>query len=206
MNVHFAAVRIVLFCVGVLAFSGVATAAPCAPNARCTEAVAHPYPEGERPSWIFERSTYTHDPHTGARVAQYMRTPPVEPLEDERAVTSRYRRTQTNLRGANGSYDTYYEVQAWGNGRGGIDAEWERFHNAWKESYLQNGYYNQSPSWNGPWNNGRYWNQGGPWQGGPWQGGPWNGNGHPGNNFPGGGWNGGWGQGGNFPPNGPGGP
>ena len=37
----------------------------------------------------------------------------------------------------NGSFDTYYEVQAWGNGRGGIDAEWERFHDAWKESYLK---------------------------------------------------------------------
>ena len=30
--------------------------------------------------------------HRCARVAQYMRTPPVEPLEDERNVTSRYRR------------------------------------------------------------------------------------------------------------------
>jgi hypothetical protein len=58
-------------------------------------------------------------------------------------VTSRYHRTQTNLRGTNGSTESYYDVQQWGNGRGGIDAEWERFHNAWKESYLQNGFYNQ---------------------------------------------------------------
>ena len=50
--------------------------------------------------------------------------------------------SRTNLRGTDGSIDTYYEVQAWGNGRGGIDAEWERFHDAWKESYLQNGYFN----------------------------------------------------------------
>ena len=81
--------------------------------------------------------------YTGARVAQYQRLPAIEPLEDERLVTSRYHRTQTNLRGTNGSSETYYEVQAWGNGRGGIDAEWERFHNAWKESYLQGGFYNQ---------------------------------------------------------------
>jgi hypothetical protein len=110
-----------------------------------------------------------------------MRTPPVEPLEDERNVTSRYRRITTNLRGTNGSQDTTYEVQAWGNGRGGLDAEWERFHNAWKESYLQGGWSN-GPAWNNGWNNG--WNGG--WNNGWNGGGPWNnGLGGPG----------GWGQG-----------
>jgi hypothetical protein len=114
-----------------------------------------------------------------------MRTPPVEPLEDPRLVTSRYRRTRTNLRGTDGSSDTYYEVQAWGNGRGGIDAEWERFHDAWKESYLQGGYYNQNGGW------------GGPWGGGPWNGGPWGASGFGnGFGFPGNGWHGGWGGGG----------
>jgi hypothetical protein len=102
------------------------------------------------PSWVFRRSTYSHDPYTGARVAQYMRTPPVEPLDDPRMVTSRYRRSRTNLRGSNGSFDNFYEVQAWGNGRGGIDAEWERFHDAWKESYLSGGFYNQGPGF-APW-------------------------------------------------------
>jgi hypothetical protein len=134
------------------------------------------------PSWIFRRSTYTHDPVTGARVAQYMRIPPVEPLEDERNVTSRYHRSRTNLRGADGSIDTYYEVQAWGNGRGGLDAEWERFHDAWKESYLQNGYFN------GP----GYGGYPGPWGFGN------GGYGYPGNGFPGG-----WGGPGNWGPNGP---
>jgi hypothetical protein len=141
-----------------------------------------------QPSWIFRRSTYTHDPYTGARVAQFMRTPPVEPLEDERLVTSRYHRTRTNLRGADGSIETYYDVQSWGNGRGGIDAEWERFHDAWKESYLQGGYYNQGPGygggWPGPWGysgfNGGYggpgYGYGGAWN---WGQGPWQGsNGH----------------------------
>jgi hypothetical protein len=147
------------------------------------------------PSWIFRRSTYTHDPMTGARVAQYMRIPPVEPLEDERNVTSRYRRSRTNLRGADGSVDSYYEVQAWGNGRGGLDAEWERFHDAWKESILQGGYYNQNQSpgygggYNGPWGYGNgYYGNG--------YGGPGYGNGYPG---------GGWGGAGNWGP-GPGGP
>jgi hypothetical protein len=180
---------------------------PCAPNVLCAKTV-YVNPENEGPSWIFMPSAYTHDPQTGARVAQYMRKPPVEPLEDERAVTSRYRRTQTNLRGTNGSYDTYYEVQAWGNGRGGIDAEWERFHDAWKDSYLQGSYYNQGPGWGGPWNGN------GPWQGG-WNGGwggGWNGGPGPGwgggggwNGPPGPGWGnggGGWGGGGNHPPHG----
>lgn len=127
------------------------------------------------PSWIFRRSAYTHDPVTGARVAQYMRTPPVEPLEDERNVTSRYRRLRTNLRGADGSIDTTYEVQAWGNGRGGLDAEWERFHDAWKESYLQGGYYN-GPAYGGGYPGPYGYGNGG--------------YGYPGYGFPGGGWGG----------------
>ncbi len=146
---------------------------PCPPEAPC--AIEFFIAEQE-PSWVFRRGTYTHDPYTGARVAQYMRTPPVEPLEDERNVTSRYRRSRTNLRGADGSVDTYYEVQAWGNGRGGIDAEWERFHDAWKESILSGGYYNQGPGY------------GGPWTGGSWNGGPWGHGGgfaNPGYGFPG---------------------
>jgi hypothetical protein len=194
MNASFSAVRVATACIFALVFGTALVAAPCAPNVPRV-AVAYPYPENEEPSWIFRSSTYTHDPYTGARVAQYMRTPPVEPLEDERAVTSRYRRTRTNLRGADGSFDTYYEVQAWGNGRGGIDAEWERFHNAWKESYLQNGYYNQTPVWGGPWNQHGKWHQGGPWN----HSGP--GYGNPGGGYPGGGWGGGgWGQGGNYSP------
>jgi hypothetical protein len=101
------------------------------------------------PSWIFRRSNYTHDPETGARVAQYQRLPAIEPLDDERLVTSRYHRTRSTLRGVGGSVETYYDVQSWGNGRGGIDAEWERFHDAWRESYLQGGFYNQGPGFGG---------------------------------------------------------
>ncbi len=140
-----------------------------------------------------------------------MRTPPVQPLEDERLVTSRYRRTRTNLRGSDGSNDTFYEVQNWGNGRGGLDSEWERFHDAWKESYLTGSYFN-SPGSYGGYSGGGYGGGGGygypgygfpsgypgyggpgygqvpgggwPQQGGPPQNGPWNGNG------PNGGWHG----------------
>ena len=159
---------------------------PCAPEAPCAGDV---YLVQNEPSWIFRRGTYTHDPYTGARVAQYMRTPPVEPLDDERMVTSRYRRSRTNVRGIDGSVDTYYEVQAWGNGRGGIDAEWERFHDAWKESILSGGYYNQGPGYYpaGGYGGGfggpgyGFPGYGSPGYGGPWHGGgPWRGGPHPG--------------------------
>jgi hypothetical protein len=147
----------------------------------------------EGPSWVFAPSTYTHDPMTGARVAQYARKTPVEPLEDERNVTSSYRRTQTNLRGADGSTDTYYQVQAWGNGRGGLDAEWERFHDAWKESVLSGGYYSGQ---SGPYGYGTgYGNGPGYGYGNPGYGGWGQGNGGPGYGGPSQGWNNGSGPG-----------
>ena len=92
-------------------------------------------------SWIFARGRYTHDPATGARVAQYDQVAPVEPLDDPRAITSGYNRTRTVLRGADGSANTYYQVQSYGNGRGGLDAEWERFHDAWRGSTVAGGAY-----------------------------------------------------------------
>jgi hypothetical protein len=112
---------------------GVATAAALA----ATGAAA------QEASWIFDRSTYSHDPATGARVGQYARVPPVEALDDQRLVTSRYRYSRTNLRGMDGSWDYDYQVQSWGNDLGGIDAQWERFHDAWMGSYLSGGYYAQ---------------------------------------------------------------
>lgn len=90
-------------------------------------------------SWVFARSRYTHDPDTGGRVAQYARKVPVEALPDQRAVSSGYRRTRTVMRGADGSVDTSYQVQSYGNGRGGMDAEWERFHDAWRGSTIGGG-------------------------------------------------------------------
>jgi hypothetical protein len=154
------------------------------------------------PSWIFRRSTFTNDPETGARVAQYMRKPPIEPLADQRDVTSVYRRTRTVNRGFDGSMDTSYQVQAWGNGRGGIDAEWQMFNDVWQESILSGSYYNSNqyygPPQRGPWQSGPW--QGGPWQGGPWQGGPgqggpWQGGPGPGYGPGGPGWNQGYPQG-----------
>ena len=103
----------------------------------CVTPAAQPPAE----SWIFSPGRYTHDPDTGGRVAQYAMKPPVEPLPDPRAVTSGYSRTRQVLRGADGTANTYYRVQSFGNGRGGIDAEWERFHDAWRGSTIGGGNY-----------------------------------------------------------------
>src|SRR4051794_3718639 len=74
-----------------------ASAQECACNApRVIPVVAQPV----RDSWVFMRSRYTHDPATGARVAQYSMKPPIEPLDDPRAVTSGYSRSRTVLQGA----------------------------------------------------------------------------------------------------------
>ena len=122
-------------------------------------------------SWVFARSRYTHDPDTGARVAQYQRRTPVEPLPDRRQVTSGYRRTRSVLRGADGSSDTYYQVQRYGNGRGGLDAEWERFHDAWRGSTVAGGnFYANGNPW-GYGYPGYGYGQGGYGQGGYGQGG-----------------------------------
>lgn len=77
-------------------------------------------------SWAFAPSAYTHNPATGARVTQYARHEPVEGLPDPRQTVSRYWRTRTNLRGADGSQDTIYEVRSFGNTLGGFDAQRER--------------------------------------------------------------------------------
>jgi hypothetical protein len=125
------------------------------------------------PSWIFAPSRYTHDPETGARVAQYAMKPPIEPLDDPRLVTSGYSRSRMVLRGADGSVDTNYRVTNYGNGRGGMDAEWERFHDAWRGSTVAGGNFQVYPGFGF---GGGFGNPGwGPGNGGPWNGGPGNG-------------------------------
>src|SRR3954447_17640097 len=76
-----------------LAHAAAASESPCEACLQQTSPPQTCVAEESAPSWIFRRSTYTHDPETGARVAQYMRIRPVEPLEDERNVTSRYSRS-----------------------------------------------------------------------------------------------------------------
>jgi hypothetical protein len=82
---------------------------------------------------------YSHDPATGMRVAQYAMKPAIEPLDDPRAVTSGYSRSRTVIRGADGSVDTYYRVSSC------MDAEWERFHDAWRGATIAGGDYQVFP-------------------------------------------------------------
>jgi hypothetical protein len=96
-------------------------------------------PCGQGDSWIFRRSQYSHDSESGSRVAQYAMKPAIEPLPDVRQVTSGYSRSRSVLRGADGSSDTTYRVQSYGNGRGGMDAQWERFHDAWRGATVGGG-------------------------------------------------------------------
>lgn len=109
---------------------------PCAPAPPAPPIVAVDQPPS---NWIYMRSRYTHDPATGARVAQYAMKPPVEPLDDPRLVTSGYSRSRIVIRGADGTADTTYRVTNFGNGRGGLDAEWERLHDAWRGSTVSSG-------------------------------------------------------------------
>ena len=103
-------------------------------------------------SWVFRRSTYTNDPITGARVGQ-LRKDPVEPLDDQRLVTSSYRRMRSENRGRDGSIDTTYVVQGWGDGGGELGAQWQMFNDVWKEAILSGSFYNNQQAF-GPWGNG----------------------------------------------------
>lgn len=179
--------------------SAVACDAGCMPSCAAVVSfppvVSIPQPDQPKLSWVFRRSTYTNDPETGARVGQYARKDPVEPLDDQRLVTSSYRRMRSENRGRDGSMDTTYVVQAWGTGGGELGAQWQMFNDVWKEAILSGSFFNGQQAF-GPWGNGPWgggnpnwngWNDG--WNNGPWNGG-WNGGGW--NN---GTWNGGWGPG-----------
>ncbi len=97
-------------------------------------------------------------------------------------------------RGRDGSIDTTYVVQGWGDGGGELDAQWQMFNDVWKEAILSGSFYNNQQAF-GPWGNGRW--GGNDWNGGPvWGNPPWNG-GWQNGGWNGGGWNGGWNGGGN---------
>ena len=141
-------------------------------------AYAAPYvPKAD--SWIFAQGRYTHDPATGARVSQYDEIEPVEPLPDQRLVTSGYSRSRSVVRGADGSADTYYRVTSYGNGRGGLDAEWERFHDAWRGSTSAGGAYGGVAPGYGGFGYGPYGGGFGGGYGGGGYGGGYYGNGSP---------------------------
>ena len=104
--------------------------------------------EAANSNWVFRRGYYTHSPKTGLRVAQYAPLPAVAALPDVSRIRSGYRRSRVTMRGPDGTVDDSYQVESWGNGRGGLDAEWERFHDAWRSSILAGG------TRSGPYNGG----------------------------------------------------
>jgi len=96
--------------------------------------------------WIFKRSTYSHDPVTGARIDQYAAKKPAFAPADPTYLQSGYRHIRSSIRGAHGSADRLHLVQTWGAG----DAirpygEWQRPYRAGATPY-------------GPWGNPQ-----GPW-------------------------------------------
>ena len=128
--------------------------------------------------WIFLPGRYSHSPATGERVAQYAPPPALPPFPDSRGFASGFQRTRVNQRGPGGTGDTYYRVENWGNGQGGIDAEWERFNDVWQRSVVAGGYggygYGAAPNYGGPYAS--------PW--GPVPGYPYPANGPPGYSYP----------------------
>jgi hypothetical protein len=122
-----------------------------------------PQAHGDESTWIFAPSRYSHSRETGNRVVQHSPEPAPAALPETAPITSGYRKTRINMRGAGGSIDTYYRVQNFSAPVGGIDAQWERFDDAWRGAILQGGSYSSYPS---------YGYGGGPGYGGPYGGGP----------------------------------
>jgi len=160
----------------------------------CVYPLAYAAPlQPQSDSWIFAPSRYSHDHQSGVRVAQYTAKPPIEPLPDQRAISSGYARTRTVLRGPDGNVSTYYQVKNYGNDRGGMDAEWERFHDAWRGSTVAGGSFAGGGFGVQPYGFGGF-------QGGGFPGGGFTGGGFPGGGYPGGGYQGGYGPGRDFGP------
>ncbi len=141
-----------------------------------------PRARGEGNDWIFAPSRFSHSRATGNRVVQHTPLPAPAALPETADITSGYRKTRINLRGPDGTLDAYYRVQNFSAPAGGIDAQWERFDDAWRADYLQGGAltsypaygFGGLPSYGGPY--------GGPGYPGPGYGGPYGG---PGYGYPG---------------------
>lgn len=137
-------------------------------------------------SWMFEPSTYSHDPQTGERVEQYACKPPVYGPSDPTYEQSAYIHKRTALRGIGGSVERRHYVETWGAG----DAirpygEWQRPFRAGATPYGPWGNANgpwTTPfdSWNNPYGLGKLPTP--PWY--PWsplyRGGAYPGTGYPG--------------------------
>ena len=99
----------------------------------------------EATSWIFRRSSFTHHPATGDRVAQFAPKKTPYTLNDGTYRQSAYRHNRSTIR-AGGSADRMHIVETWGEGQAVRPyGEWQRPYRAGATPY-------------GPWGNPR-----GPW-------------------------------------------
>ncbi len=90
-------------------------------------------------NWIFRPGLYSHDPYSGHRVAQFSQRAPVEALPDPRPYRSGYHRSR-DVQRTRGGVSEYIRVENYSDGRGGIDAEWERYNNVWQRSVISGSY------------------------------------------------------------------
>jgi hypothetical protein len=107
-------------------------------------------------SWLFEPSTYSHDPQTGQRVNQFAQPAPAYVRFSENYLQSGYRHNTISIQAGDGS-DHLHVVETWGAG----DAirpygEWLRPFRPGATPYGVGGYpqgQGFSPNQGGGWNN-----------------------------------------------------
>lgn len=127
-------------------------------------------------SWIFQPSTYSHDPQSGQRVTQYAAKAPAYAPDDPTYQRSGYIHNRTSLRGVAGSIDRRHYVETWGAGEairpygewefpfragatpfgpwGNPSGPWTMPFDSWVNPYglgkLYNPYWYQNPWYPGP--------------------------------------------------------
>lgn len=120
-------------------------------------------------SWVFQPSTYSHDPQSGERVTQYAIKAPAYAPSDATYQRSGYVHNRTALRGAGGSIERRHYVETWGAGEairpygewefpfragatpfgpwGNPSGPWTMPFDSWINPYGLGNLYNYSPYW-----------------------------------------------------------
>ena len=144
-------------------------------------------------SWLFQPSTFSHDPATGVRVNQYAPKKPAFVYSDGTYLQSGYRHMRFDIR-AGGSADRLHVVQTWGAGEairpygewqypfragatpygpwGNPQGPWTRPFDSWVNPYGQWNRYPYrpgGPGYGGAYSPGQYPRQGTPYQNWPQQ-------------------------------------
>lgn len=132
--------------------------------------------------WIFQPSTYSHNPANGRRVEQYASKKVSYARNDPTYMESGYRHKRTVLRGADGSIDRRHVVRTWGAGEDIRPyGEWQRPYRAGATPYgpwgnPQGPWTTPFESWSNPYGQ---WNRYSPWGNGYGYGGGQPGYGQP---------------------------